>query len=437
MFEAFLANTSTQGLSPLGTAPQRSFELISGTVREKLGDRHAALFAEPVATQYGDRFDWYAATAGKPLQLDDLDGEDRVTIQAELQDLLGDISEFGQLLLTNNDPDQQRLGEALCNAVRFPGKDCVFVLEDGEVRQPVLLNWAWVSDTQAAVTGDLSGRDWAVHQQKRAAIRATSDAPVTRTEPQTTYSTVAERTPLTTTYVMVVERTPLSPWWLMWIGWLLLLLMIGAILYLTVEACALRLPGLSSYCPPAELEASAEERYTLFLRNQIAGIERQIGSAARACRPEGSISPIPVPRDRSDLKQDTGGTRLAESGGREAQLNIALLWDLIADSHQDLKCPRDRIINFGNRSACVGRLDIGGNHDIATTVPNAIESVYFDAPPEGVYSVSVPLYNARGQSTQQEFRSHIKDGAEVKMFEGQVVEGQVDWTQQYEVRRDG
>lgn len=57
MFEAFLANTSTQGLSALGTAPQRSFELITGTVRDVLGERHAALFAEPVATQYGDRFD--------------------------------------------------------------------------------------------------------------------------------------------------------------------------------------------------------------------------------------------------------------------------------------------------------------------------------------------------------------------------------------------
>ena len=433
MFEAFLANTSTQGLSPLGTAPQRSFELISETVRAKLGDRHAALFAEPVATQYGDRFDWYAATAGKPLRLDDMDGEERIAIQAELQDLLGDISEFGQSLLTSNDPDQQRLGEALCNAVRYPGEDCIFVLEDGEARQPVLLNWAWDSDTQAAVTGDLSGRVGVVHQQKRAAFRATADTSVPRTNPQTTYATVAERTPLTATYVIVAERSPLNLWWLMWFGWLLLLLLIGAILYLTVEACALRLPGLSSYCPPPELEASAEERYTLYLRNQIAGVERQIGIEARACRPEGSMSPIPEPRDRSDLKQEIGGTRLAERGRREGQLTI--LWDLIADLHLDVTCPGDRIINFGNRSACGGRLDIGGNHVIATTVQNAIGSFFFDASPEGVYSVSVPLYNARGQSTRQEFRSHMKDGAEVKMFEGRVLGGQVDLTQQYKVGR--
>ena len=422
MFEAFLANTSTQGLSPLGTAPQRSFELISGTVREKLDDRHAAIFAEPVATQYGDRFDWYAATAGKPLRLDDLQGEERIAIQAELQDLLGDISEIGQSLLTSIKPDQQRLGEALCNAVRYPGDDCIFVLVDGEVRQPVLLNWAWDSDTQAAVTGDLSGTEGSAHQQKRAAVRATADAPAPRTEPQTTY-------------VTVVERVPVNLWWLIWFGWLLLMMMIGAILYLMVEACALRFPGLSSYCPPAELEASANELHTLFLRNQIASVERQMGIAARACRYEGSISPIPEPGDRSDLKQDTGGTRLSERRGREGQLTIAQSLDLIADLHLDVKCPGDRIIKSINGSACDSRLDFVGIHDIATTVPNAVESFFFDAPPESAYSVIVPLDNARGQSKQQEFRLHKKDGAEVKMFESRVLDGQVDWTQQYEVGR--
>ena len=83
MSEAFLTNTSTEGLKPLGTAPQRSFELVSDTVREKLGPAHAALFAEPVPTQYGDRFDWYAPVSGRATLLADV--PDPEAVRARLQ----------------------------------------------------------------------------------------------------------------------------------------------------------------------------------------------------------------------------------------------------------------------------------------------------------------------------------------------------------------
>src|SRR6056297_1289007 len=91
MFEAFLANTSAEGLRPLGTAPQRSFELITGTVRKTFGDRHAALFAEPVAAQHGDRFDWYATAPGTPVLLSDLPADEAETARQTLKTLADDI----------------------------------------------------------------------------------------------------------------------------------------------------------------------------------------------------------------------------------------------------------------------------------------------------------------------------------------------------------
>lgn len=424
MFEAFLANTSTQGLSPLGTAPQRSFELITGTVRDKLGERHAALFAEPVATQYGDRFDWYATTAGEPRQLDSFDEEVRAEIEADFQSLLSDITEYGQSLLDSKDPDQQRLGEALCNAVKHPGPDCVYVLEDRDAKQPVMLNWAWVSDNQAAVTGDLSGAEGAARAQKKAAARAAATA-ATAARP-----TVQDEAPAA---VATADRGPLNLWWLMWFGWLLLLMMIAAIWYLMVEACALRLPGVESYCPPPAAEASEQERRTLWLRDRIASLERQIGIADRACQPEKVLAPIPDPKDRTEAAPDVDSNRLTERGAREGELTISLLWDSIADLHMDVRCPGSQIINYDNRSACGGTLDIGGNHDITTAVPNAIESMYFDAPADGTYFISISLFHPHGQSTTQPFRLRVKEGSKIKTFTGSVSQNQPAWTAIYEV----
>ncbi len=424
MFEAFLANTSTQGLSPLGTAPQRSFELISGTIRDKLGERHAALFAEPVATQYGDRFDWYAVTGGKPHRLDTFEEEERAAIDTDLQGLLSDIRDLGQSLLDSNDPDQQRLGEALTNATRYPDDDCVYVLTDGETRQPVLLNWAWISDNQAAVAGDLSGKEGAARAQKKATEKAAAVAAATA---------AAAPASAGEAQATAADRGPLNLWWLMWFGWLLLMLMIAAILYLMVEACALRIPGLPGYCPPPGVEASEEERRTLWLRDRIASLEKDIGIADRACQPDKATAPIPDPKDRAQLVPDIDSERLAERGAREGKLTISLLWDSVADLHMDVRCPGNQIINYDNRAACGGNLDIGGNHDIRTAVPNAIESMYFDAPANGPYNIAVSLFDPHGQSTTQSFRLRIKDGVETKIFNGSVTSGQPAWTKQYEV----
>ena len=156
MFESFLANTSTEGLAPLGTAPQRSFELITGTLRDLMGDEHAALFGEPVATQYGDRFDWYVGIEGSPRALSDLSQDDQTAAKAKLASLVADIQGAATKLLDSKSPDDQRLGEALANALRYPDEKSVFVLGEGASLQPVLINWAWVRENQKAVSGRLS-----------------------------------------------------------------------------------------------------------------------------------------------------------------------------------------------------------------------------------------------------------------------------------------
>ncbi|MEP3945456.1 hypothetical protein [Ascidiaceihabitans sp.] len=413
MSEAFLANTSTQGLSPLGTAPQRSYELISGTIRDALGDRHAAVFAEPVATQYGDRFDWYAVADGKPQRLDALDDETRQLVQDDLDGLVADIAALGQDLLAKTNPDEQRLGEALSNAVRYPGAECVYVLSGGGEMQPVLLNWAWVSDTQAVVAGDLSGTEGAARAKKTAAIKAAAAAQVAAAAAPVAPPPRADER----------DRGPFGLWWLLWLGWLLLLIMIAAILYLMVEACALRIPGVAGYCPPPGPVASVEERLSLSLRDRIATAERQIAIADRACQPKQQASLIP----------DADQTRLADRGAREGKLTVSLLWDSIADLHLDVRCPAGDTINYGKQNACGGVLDVGGNHSRTTAQADAIESMYFDAPQTGQYSVSVSLYNPYGGATTEDFRLRVRNGDKIETYNGRVVRGQGPWTKTFTV----
>lgn len=431
MFEAFLANTSTQGLAPLGTAPQRSFELITGTVRDALGDAHAALFAEPVATQYGDRFDWYATTAGHPRPLAGLSEEDRSAAEARLAELTAEIAGLGQSLLDKPDPDSQRLGEALVNALRYPGPDCVYVLEDGGGVQPVLLNWAWVSDSQASVTGDLSGTDGRARAARQTASRhgAARQAAASAGAPAAAGGSGA--------------AAPLNLWWLMWLGWLLLALMLAAILFLMTEACALRLPGLPGYCPPPGPEAAAAPRDTLILRDRIATLERQIAIAGRACQPAQQAAlpalpaplPAPAPPPAAAPTPDADSARLAARGAREGKLTITLLWDSVADLHLDVRCPSNRVINFDNRRSCGGRLDVGGNHDIRSAQTDAIESMYFDDPATGPYAIQVTLFNPHGQARTQPFRLRIRDGTSTKVLRGTVTARGPGWTTTHTVEK--
>ena len=125
MFEAFLVTTSSEGLRPLGSAAQRSYELVSGSLRDRLGDRHANLFSEPVATSYGDRFDWYAPFSGKAVPLTDLESEDQDSVREALGVLVQDILAEAGRLNESQSPQDQRLADALTNALEIPSDDMI------------------------------------------------------------------------------------------------------------------------------------------------------------------------------------------------------------------------------------------------------------------------------------------------------------------------
>lgn len=408
---AFLANTSSEGLTPLGSAPQRSWELISGTVQDALGSRHAALFAEPEGTAYGDRFDWYASTSGTPRPLTSLEDGDRALAEATLDNLLSDIKGLSDSLLDDSDPDKQRLGEALANAVRYPGPESVYVVNTNDGPQPILVNWAWVADTQVAATGSLTGTGG-----KTAAARAKEAA----AQP----TTVVAAAPLPPPS----RRGPLGLWWLLWLGWLLLMLMIGAILYLMIEACALRIPGLPNYCPPPGPTVSELERDARILRDQIAAVERQIGIADRACQPQQAAAPTPPP------EEDAFDRRLADAGAQRGDLTFSLLWEGRDDVDLHVTCPTGQTLYFRNRRVCAGTLDVDSNAggSVATDAP--VENIFFNGPQAGTYKIRVHLYKTRTGSLPRNFQLRIYDHGQTQTLNGSLRSEKDSWTHTYQTR---
>lgn len=416
MTQVLVTDSTTEGLRPLGTAPQRSYELITGTIlgAPDLGARHAALFAEPVANAFGDRFDWYTEVPGPFQRLPDLPAAEATEVRAELSVLLADIRRVAETRKASLKGEDLRLGTALENALEVPDEASVFATRlPGGGWQPVLVNWAWVMDSTAEVRGVLAAAD------TKALPVVPSPPPMVFVPPEQASAALAS------------GGSELR--WLVWLGWLLLALMIGAILYLMIGACALRIPGLPGHCPVQAATAEPVLRQTRVLQDQIAAVARQLASADRACQPTG-LPPIPdpvadLPATLAPVARDPENqARLRDQGAEMGQLAFSLLWDSRADLDLAVSCPGNATVYFQQRAICGGALDVDSNRDAPSARPDPVENIFFAAPGAGDYRVRVTYYGANGTAGPQNFTLRIQDRGVVSMYTGSVGPGQPSWT---------
>ncbi|WP_116132937.1 VWA domain-containing protein [Tropicimonas sp. IMCC34043] len=283
-----ITTTSSEGLKPLGSQAQRSFELVQSEIEARLGPDHAAIFAEPVSSEFGDQTDWYAGRPGEVVALAELTDDEQAALREKLSSLVGDIREVGAALAASKETGEQRLGEALCNAVEVPNDRAIHAIRDGATLHPVLVNWARLADVQSPVRGVLTGtaRAPAAPVAAVGAVGAGIAAPA-GVEP------AAVATAAGGGFASMAG-------WLIGLGWLLLALMLAAIVALMVAPCALQLSFLPSNCPVpvTEVESDAALAEAPVLRNRIAQLERQIAIADRVCQPEieeeAVLPPAPV-----------------------------------------------------------------------------------------------------------------------------------------------
>lgn len=266
MHGSVLVTTAPEGLQPLGAAAQRSWELLTGVLRDRLGEDHAALLAEPVPSEHGDRIDWHAPVEGTGLPLSALEPGDRQALRARLDALVADIRAEADRLAQSADAADRRLAEALGNALEIPGEEMIFAIRtpEGGLR-PVLVHWAWIRSEARAVRGVLTGR--VPHPAPAPGIGAGGGG------------------------------SRAWPWrWLLAAGWALVALMIGAILYLMIAPCGLN-PAGPDLCPGEGAALAAAWSEEAAIRDEIGALEREIALTARVCRPVVPLSPAlpPVP----------------------------------------------------------------------------------------------------------------------------------------------
>ena len=430
MENVFIVTTSTEGLTPLGTAPQRSFELLASALKPE----HAALFAEPVSSDYGDKIDWYTERSGKVSPLSSLPEEERAEVRARLDTLVGEIREIAEgCLADEDDMDRQRLGVSLQNALEIPNEGSIYAQARAEGGyDPILIHWAWVEDRQAVVRGVLSGSD--TRAPKKAAVAAGAAAAGASAGAAGAQSAARRKASGGDDALRV---SPLF-WWLYWLGWLLLALMIAAILLLLIAPCAVRLPFLPNTCLAAGPEASEEARLSLVLRDRIGILERQIEIADRACQPAPGIPDfLPPPREARQAPvvqppvEDHGDIdgRLERAGAEVGDLTFSLVWDGPDDMDLEVTCPGGVRLFWGTRSGCNGTLDTDSGLGGPALEP--VENVFFNQPATGEYQVRVTLPTSRSGGAPQPFRVLVQDGDDSQILEGVLSGREREWTHTY------
>lgn len=425
MFETLLVTTSSEGLQPLGSAAQRSYELVSDTVRSRLGADHANLFAEPVATEHGDMIDWYAPVAGKAVPVAALEEDATETLRAQLGRLIADIRNEAELLGESADVQDQRLAEALSNAIEIPDESMIYAVHqsDGAV-QPVLVHWAWLGAERQSVRGVLT-------------------AMVPRPQPVAPVQTVTE------------SDRPRSAvwWWLLLLGWLLLAAILGFILYLMIAPCGLN-GGRLIFCPAPASEVSAIPVERQVLENEIAALEHELALMDRACQPTIPVVPAspaptvdepaektpdpvqaPTPQDKTERDSQDVIRDLDARGARRAELNFALSWNTLDDIDLAVTCPSGQTISYSNRGDCDGTLDLDANVTRADAVSDPVENIVFDQARPGLYKVNVRLKSNRGDG-EKPVTLHVlrRDGRSLT-YSGTVSDKAPEWSLNISISR--
>lgn len=412
-----ITTTTTENLQVLGTMGQRSVELITGTLFQRLSPAHAALFAEPIFSDQGDQADWYTEVPGTAYSLSDLSEDDCLVVEERLGALIDDIRALSKVMAVAKDPETQRLAEALENATRFPGHQSVHAVKSPEGEfTPILVDWASITDGRSGPSS-AALVTWTPRREVAAApLAPSSPAPIVNQQ----------------------LAPPVRRNW-SWLVWLLSLLVGGltaAILLLLLPACGLTSILGADQCPRGETLASqilADEvdrlnRDREVLENRITFLERDVNASETAC----SAAVPPPPPEPEAEEPDEIDERLKREDAQLGDLNFALVWDSPADLDLHVTCPSGGTINYiSPRSAsCGGVLDVDMNAG-GRRSNDPVEHIYFNDPPRGTYRIMVHFYDARSRGGNHNFVLRVSYAGETKEFSGVVSRQNPRWNESF------
>lgn len=256
-----IARTRLDNVKPLGEPSQRTYEFVVGNVRRALGDRHAALFAEP-SNQAGLAV-WQSELPGEILPLSSLSPDTAEELKTKLGKIVADILAVADDFAVKADPAAQSIAIALRNAVEVPSEECIFSVGGA----PVIVQWGFHLDVYAPPRALLSRL---IPPTRPVVEPSARDA-----GPAVAAAVVAP----------LPEDEKRSRLWdiLWWLGWLLLAVLIFIVLYLAIPACGVWPFSFLDRCETSVLAADDPHEESDRIQAEIDALERAILDLDRQC----------------------------------------------------------------------------------------------------------------------------------------------------------
>jgi hypothetical protein len=215
-----IATTPRGNMHPLayqGILATDCHHQIVSILRNRLGDSHVLLFAEPAFDPGRDIIDWYSPVQGTPVKMVDLPVDRQDAVRATLIKMASDILTQAQQLKNTGDNNRILSGSIIELALQYPGDECIYLV--GE--QPVLICWGFGPATAGASPQDLSRLSSLSPRQ------APAQAAVSEPSPPQPPAGAAMPGPEPGPVAEAPRPPRRFPWWLLW-----LLVLAGVLLLL-------------------------------------------------------------------------------------------------------------------------------------------------------------------------------------------------------------
>lgn len=420
MDESLIATTLNRDLLAQGVGGQlavQHWEQLTQYLRRALSPRHAALFAEPNPDPERGSIDWYAPGQGAAVPLPLLDPDAQQAALAALMPMVAEIQAAAAKLRDSANEGDRFLGELLRLALEIPDQSAIRV-RDG---QAVLAPWGHTAAGAGAM------RELLVRMMPQPV------APMAMVTAPAAAAAAGARVWPWLLAVLLLLLALLLALWLLWrdpFGW-----------FATPQAQCVARQGHAASLDVLREEEAREGA----LRGELARIVAEAGERRLLCRAPEPPPPPPAPRPvrppepptrpppqpqppqqppPQDQQRNTDLDRADRQGARRGRTQVILAWDDRNDLDLAVICPNGQRIDFRNRAACGGALDIDRNATGGPLTRTPVENIVFEQnPAPGTYRIVVDYFD-RADGPRTPYRVTIRqEGQPDRVITGTAQEG--------------